>query len=88
MGDALGSDTVAPGTKEEPEPSASPPVREAPLWPALAFIGIAIVSAGVVYAVVRATFARPPADPTTERIQSLIDEANRLLKTLDDQKRA
>jgi hypothetical protein len=29
---------------------------------------------------------RPPADETSERIQSLIDEANRLLRTLDEKK--
>ena len=53
---------------------------------ALTFIGVAIVAAGLVYALVRATLARPPADPTTERIQQLIDEANRLLKQLDEKK--
>ena len=53
---------------------------------ALTFIGVAIVAAGFVYALVRATLARPPADPTTERIQQLIDEANRLLKQLDEKK--
>lgn len=52
----------------------------------LSFIGVAIVAAGLVYALVRAILARPPADPTTERIQQLIDEANRLLKQLDEKK--
>jgi 4-amino-4-deoxy-L-arabinose transferase-like glycosyltransferase len=51
------------------------------LW----FVGIAAVSAAVAYAIVRSRMSRPP-DPTTERIQQLIDEANRLLKQLDDQK--
>jgi hypothetical protein len=50
------------------------------------FVGIAAASAGLAYAVVRATLARPPQDPTTERIQSLIDEANKLLKQLDEKK--
>lgn len=50
------------------------------------FIGIAVFSAGLAFAVVRATLLRPPADPTTERIQQLIDEANRLLAQLDDKK--
>jgi hypothetical protein len=27
-----------------------------------------------------------PSDETTERVQALIDEANRLIKTLDDKK--
>ncbi len=54
----------------------------------LTFVGVALVAAGLVYALVRATLARPPADPTTERIQQLIDEANRLLKQLDEKKPA
>lgn len=55
------------------------------LW----WVGIAAASAAVVaYAVVRVAASRPPLDPTSERIQSLIDEANRLLRTLDDKKRA
>jgi hypothetical protein len=37
-----------------------------------------------VFAVVRSMVRRAPADPTTERFQGLIDEANRLLKQLDD----
>ncbi|GAC1302670.1 MAG: hypothetical protein NVS2B3_06740 [Vulcanimicrobiaceae bacterium] len=53
---------------------------------ALIFVGIAAASAGLAYGIVRATLARPPSDPTTERIQQLIDEANRLLKQLDDKK--
>jgi hypothetical protein len=30
--------------------------------------------------------SRRPADPTSERIQQLIDEASHLLKTLDEQR--
>ena len=52
----------------------------------LMFIGLAAASAGLAFAVVRSTLRRPPSDPTTERIQALIDEANRLLKQLDEQK--
>ena len=53
----------------------------------LLFVGIAAASAGIAFAIVRANAGRqPPQDPTTERIQSLIDEANRLLKQLDDKK--
>jgi hypothetical protein len=52
----------------------------------LLFIGIAAASAGIAYAIVRSTLARPPQDPTTERIQALIDEANKLLKQLDEKK--
>jgi hypothetical protein len=54
---------------------------------ALVFIGIAAASAGLAYAIVRTSLKTPPpADPTTERIQQLIDEANRLLKALDEKK--
>jgi len=52
----------------------------------LLFVGIAAASAGIAFAIVRSTLARPPQDPTTERIQSLIDEANKLLKQLDEKK--
>jgi hypothetical protein len=60
--------------------------QEAAMRRALVFIGIAVASAGLAYAIVRATLTRAPVDPTTERIQQLIDEANRLLKQLDDKK--
>ncbi|HEY0797548.1 MAG TPA: hypothetical protein VGD50_00285 [Candidatus Baltobacteraceae bacterium] len=52
----------------------------------LVYVGLVAVSAGIAYAVVRATLTRAPLDPTTERIQGLIDEANRLLRELDDKK--
>jgi hypothetical protein len=58
--------------------------REKALRRALVFVGIAIASAGLAFAIVRTTLVRPPSDPTTERIQALIDEANRLLKALDE----
>jgi hypothetical protein len=52
----------------------------------LVWIGIAGLSAALAFTVVRAILARQPVDPTSQRIQQLIDEANQLLKTLDDQK--
>jgi hypothetical protein len=60
--------------------------RDAALKRALLFIGIAAASAGLAYAIVRATLTKAPVDPATERIQQLIDEANRLLKALDEKK--
>jgi hypothetical protein len=54
----------------------------------LLFVAIAAASEGLAFAIVRATLSRAPSDPTTERIQSLIDEANRLLKQLDEKKSA
>jgi membrane protein implicated in regulation of membrane protease activity len=51
-------------------------------------IGTVAVGAVVAYAVVQAIARanRPPDDPTSQRIQQLIDEANSLLKTLDEQR--
>jgi hypothetical protein len=54
-------------------------------------IGIGAVSAAALtYFVLRATVMRAPpaADETAERIQDLIDEANRLIKTLDEKKQS
>ena len=59
---------------------------------ALVWIGVGLSVAGlgaaVAYAIARAVVGtrRLPDDPTSQRIQQLIDEANALLKTLDDQK--
>lgn len=52
----------------------------------LIWIGVAGLGAAVAFTVVRALLNRRPADPTSERIQQLIDEANHLLKTLDEQR--
>jgi hypothetical protein len=60
--------------------------RRFPLKRTLLFFGLAAATAGIAYVAVRAAVSRAPADPTTERIQTLIDEANRLLKQLDDKK--
>jgi hypothetical protein len=52
----------------------------------LLWLSIAGASVAVTYLAIRAMTRRAPADPTSERIQALIDEANRLLRTLDDKK--
>jgi hypothetical protein len=52
----------------------------------LIWIGVAGIGAAVAFTVVRALLNRRPVDPTSERIQQLIDEANHLLKTLDEQR--
>jgi hypothetical protein len=58
-----------------------------PLGRTLVWLGIAGASATLTFFVLRATMNRqPPTDETTERIQALIDEANRLIKTLDEKK--
>jgi len=49
-------------------------------------VAIALGSAAVTFLVVRSAMRRAPVDETSERIQSLIDEANRLLRTLDEKK--
>lgn len=67
-------------------PKDGNPSRDASLRRALFWIGVAGVSAAISYLVIRAAMRRPPADPTTQRIEALIDEANRLLKALEEQK--
>jgi hypothetical protein len=63
-----------------------------PLSRTLVWIGVGLSVAGlgaaVAYSIVRAVLGarRLPDDPTSQRIQQLIDEANSLLKALDDQK--
>ena len=52
----------------------------------LVWIGIAGLSAALAITVVRALVHRQPVDPTSRRIQQLIDEANQLLRTLDEQR--
>lgn len=75
-----------PEPNPTPGPSSHHPERS--LTRALVWIGVAGLTAGVAFAVARALIAaqRPPDDPTSLRIQQLIDEANALLKTLDEQK--
>jgi hypothetical protein len=61
---------------------AGPPIGRTLVW-----LGIAGASAALTFFVLRATMRRqPPSDETTERIQELIEEANRLIKTLDEKK--
>ncbi len=58
-----------------------------PVGRTLAWLGIAGASAALTFFIVRASFrAKPAGDETTDRIQALIDEANRLIKTLDEKK--
>lgn len=50
----------------------------------LIWVGVAGLSAALAFTLLRSRMLRRPADPTSRRIQQLIDEANQLLKTLDD----
>ena len=68
-------------------PNAQPrEAGDANITRTLVWIGVAGLSAALAFTVVRSILARKPADPTSQRIQQLIDEANQLLKTLDDQR--
>jgi hypothetical protein len=52
----------------------------------LLWIGVAGLTAALAFTAVRVLMNRRPPDPTSQRIQQLIDEANQLLKTLDEQR--
>jgi hypothetical protein len=67
--------------------------RSAPLGRTLLWVGIGIggvSAAALTYFLLRATIMQrqPAADETAERIQDLIEEANRLIKTLDEKKQS
>lgn len=67
--------------------AAAGETKDANITRTLVWIGVAGLSAALAFTVVRSIVGgRKPADPTSERIQQLIDEANQLLKTLDDQR--
>lgn len=69
----------------QPQPQPQQP-HEHHLTRALVWIGIAGLTAALAVTVVRTLASRRPDDPTSQRIQTLIDEANQLLKTLDEQR--
>jgi hypothetical protein len=71
---------------QEPENDRSEESRQANLTRTLMWIGVAGLGAALAFTVVRVMMSRRPVDPTSERIQQLIDEANHLLKTLDEQR--
>jgi len=74
------SETIG-GNGVPPEP---PPAKSG-VGPRIAFwLGVAGVSALVSIFVIRTVMQRAPTDPTTQRIEALIDEANRLLKALEE----
>jgi hypothetical protein len=76
--------TTLPAGENVPERRAA-----LPLGRTLAWLGIAGASAALTFFLVRASMRRAPvSDETTQRIQDLIDEANRLMKTLDEKRHA
>jgi hypothetical protein len=54
-----------------------------PVFWAAAFL----ISAVGTYVLVRSLLEEPAENPTRDRIRALIDEADQLLKTLDEQRR-
>ncbi|MBV8356144.1 MAG: hypothetical protein JO101_12530 [Candidatus Eremiobacteraeota bacterium] len=64
-------------------PEHAAPKNRAAGW-ILFWLGVAGVSAVVSIFVIRTVSQRPASDPTTQRIEALIDEANRLLKALEE----
>jgi hypothetical protein len=77
--------TTVPSVDKASEAANGRP--SAPLGRTLVWLGIAGASAALTFMILRATMRpRPAGDETTERIQALIDEANRLIKTLDEKK--
>ncbi len=71
---------------QQPDNDRSDDRRQANLTRTLMWIGVAGLGAALAFTVVRVMMSRRPVDPTSERIQQLIDEANHLLKTLDEQR--
>ncbi|HEY2476212.1 MAG TPA: hypothetical protein VGI19_15600 [Candidatus Cybelea sp.] len=49
-------------------------------------VGVVGLAAALTYAIFRLASDESREDPTTQRIQELIDEANSLLKALDEQR--
>ena len=74
--------TTVPNAQPGDGKPASFPLRRTLVW-----LSIAGASAALTVLILRASMSgRRPSDETTERIQALIDEANRLIKTLDEKK--
>lgn len=75
----------APPPTEPASPGKGPNVAaRTAIWTGVA-LGAA-ATATIAFFVVRAMWQKRPPDETSERIQSLIDEANRLIRTLEEKK--
>ena len=75
------------GSQDQPQ-SDDAEEQDRRLTRTLIWIGVAGLSAALAFTAVRVIMLRRPPDPTSQRIQQLIDEANDLLKTLDDKRNA
>jgi hypothetical protein len=68
------------------DPDSTPqPDRRVLFWIGFG-VGVAALGATLAYVSLRLASGGRREDPTTQRIQQLIDEANSLLKALDDQR--
>jgi hypothetical protein len=81
--------TTVPSAANASEPnSRRSPVGRTLMWVGIG-LGIASVSVAVGIVAVRVALRREaPSDETADRIQALIDEANHLIKTLDEKKQS
>jgi hypothetical protein len=72
MTEGSGSETCANGANTQPasEQGVPPTPRDWGIKRTLVFVVIAAASAGLAFAIVRATLARRSSDPTTERESS------------------
>jgi len=62
--------------------------RDSNVTQTLIWIGVAGLGAALAFTLIRSLAANRTYDPTTQRIQQLIDEANHLLKSIDDKRSA
>lgn len=69
---------------QTPEPDRREQHADQHVTRTLLWIGVAGLTAALAFTVVRVLSQRRPTDATGARIQQLIDEANQLLKTLDE----
>jgi len=76
----------SPPPAAEPAPGGSKAnvAARTAIWTGVA-LG-AVSTAAIAFFVVRAMWQKRAPDETSERIQSLIDEANRLIRTLEEKK--
>ncbi len=73
-------------SKQEPGSEIEAGNERSSMKSALIWIGVAGFGLALTAVAARVLFFRRQSDPTGQRIQALIDEANSLLKTLDDQR--